>query len=80
MAVDLQVPDLSDGTDCESEGAFTPTNSPFNLMFPDRPDNGHVRSERTPTHSTASINARQLPLITPPTLITLNANRIPHPA
>jgi hypothetical protein len=35
-----QVPDQSKRTGRESEGAFTPTNSPFHLMFPHRPEAG----------------------------------------
>jgi hypothetical protein len=38
----LKVPDLSDGTGCESEGAFTPTKIPCNRMCKDRPKAGNV--------------------------------------
>ena len=36
-AVVRQVPDLSDGTGCESEGAFTPTKRPSCRTCPERP-------------------------------------------
>ena len=37
VAVVPQVPGLSDGTGCESEGAFTPKKSPCQRMIPERP-------------------------------------------
>ena len=38
----LDVSDHSKGTDCESEGAFTPTNSTCYRVFEDRPKAGDV--------------------------------------
>ena len=47
VAVILQVSDLSDGTDCESEGAFTPTESPCTRMCPDGPKVGDLYRDFT---------------------------------
>ena len=45
------VSDYSKETDRESEGAFTPTNSPCNRMFEDRPKAGDVALAGSPgTH------------------------------
>ena len=42
MVVVPQVHVLSNGTGCESKGAFTPTKSPCNQMCKDRPKPGDV--------------------------------------